>query len=137
MSGKKGAWGHAIGGMGAITQCMAKACMAQGVESLTNAPVRQVLVDGGKAAGVQLADGRRIVARIIASNVNPSLLFLGLVAITDLPAEFRTRGRTLSKRIGHVPDERRFVGAAGLHLPARQGGGRAPSTTGSVSDQAR
>ena len=91
VNGKKGAWGHAIGGMGAITQAMAKACAAQGVEILTDAPVRQVLVDGGKAAGVELADGRRIAAAIVASNVNPSLLFQGLVAPADLPAEFRTR----------------------------------------------
>jgi phytoene dehydrogenase-like protein len=61
------------------------------VEIMTNAPVRQVLVDGGKTAGVELADGRRIAAGIVASNVNPSLLFQDLVAPTDLPAEFRTR----------------------------------------------
>ncbi len=91
VNGRKGAWGHAVGGMGSITQAMAKACAALGVEVLTNAPVRQVLVDGGKAVGVELVDGRRIAARIVASNVNPSLLFLGLVAPTDLPAEFRGR----------------------------------------------
>jgi phytoene dehydrogenase-like protein len=91
VNGKKGAWGHAIGGMGAITQAMAKSCEALGVEILTDAPVRQVLVDSGKAAGVELADGRRIAAGIVASNLNPSLLFQVLVAPTDLPAEFRTR----------------------------------------------
>ena len=91
VNGRKGAWGHAIGGMGAITQAMAKACRTLGVEILTNAPVRQVLVDAGKAAGVELADGVRIAARIVASNVNPSLLFQGLVPPADLPAEFRTR----------------------------------------------
>ena len=91
VNGKKGAWGHAIGGMGAITQAMAKACAAQDVEILTDAPVRQVLVDGGKAAGVELADGRRMAAGIVASNLNPSLLFQHLVAPTDLSAEFRIR----------------------------------------------
>jgi hypothetical protein len=91
VNGKKGAWGHVLGGMGAITQAMAKSCEALGVEILIDAPVRQVLVDGGKAAGVELADGRHIGAGIVASNVNPSLLFQGLVAPTDLPAEFRAR----------------------------------------------
>jgi phytoene dehydrogenase-like protein len=91
VNGKKGAWGHAIGGMGAITQAMGKACTAQGVEILTDAAVGQVLVDGGKAAGVELADGLRIRAEIVASSLNPSLLFQSLVAPTDLPAEFRTR----------------------------------------------
>jgi phytoene dehydrogenase-like protein len=91
MNGKKGVWGHAIGGMGAITQAMGKACIALDVEILTGTLVRQVLVSGGKAAGVELADGRRIAARIVAANVNPSLLFQGLVAPADLPAEFRSR----------------------------------------------
>jgi phytoene dehydrogenase-like protein len=91
VNGEKGAWGHAIGGMGAITQAMATACAAQGVEILTDAPVRQVMVHRGKALGVELADGRRIAAGIVASNVNPSLLFQSLVAPADLPAGFRTR----------------------------------------------
>jgi phytoene dehydrogenase-like protein len=91
VNGKKGAWGHAIGGMGAITQAMAKACAAQGVDILTDAPVGQVLVDGGRVAGVELADGRRIRAGIVASNLNPSLLFQSLVAPDDLPPEFLTR----------------------------------------------
>jgi phytoene dehydrogenase-like protein len=91
VNGKKGAWGHAIGGMGAITQAMAKACVAHGVEILTNAPVNRVLVDRGRAVAVELADGQRIAAPIIASNLNPSLLFQRLIAPADLPAEFRTR----------------------------------------------
>jgi len=91
INGKKGAWGHAIGGMGAITQAMAKTCVAHGVEILTDASVKRVLVDGGRAAGVELVDGRRIAAAIVASNVNPSLLFRDLITPVDLPAEFRAR----------------------------------------------
>src|SRR5215469_9350394 len=52
VNGKKGAWGHAVGGMGAITQAMAKACAARGVELKTSSPVREVLVENGRAAGV-------------------------------------------------------------------------------------
>jgi phytoene dehydrogenase-like protein len=91
VNGKKGAWGHAIGGMGAITQAMARACEAKGVKILTDAPVSRVLVDGGKATGVELADGRALAAPIVASNLNPALLFQRLVAPGDLPAAFRGR----------------------------------------------
>jgi phytoene dehydrogenase-like protein len=91
VNGNKGAWGHAIGGMGAITQAMAKACAIHGVEILTNVPVKAVLVDDRRAVGVELADGRRIAAAIVASNLNPSLLFQSLIAPADLPAEFRAR----------------------------------------------
>ena len=41
VNGKKGAWGHAIGGMGAITQAMAKSARAQGAEIRTGCAVRE------------------------------------------------------------------------------------------------
>jgi phytoene dehydrogenase-like protein len=89
VNGQKGAWGHAIGGMGAITQAMARACLAKGVEILLDAPVDRVLVEGGRAKGVVLADGRRLAAPVTASNLNPSLLFERLVDPGDLPADFK------------------------------------------------
>jgi phytoene dehydrogenase-like protein len=52
VNGKKGAWGHAIGGMGAITQAMAACCRERGVEIRTGAAVAEVLVDKGRATGV-------------------------------------------------------------------------------------
>ena len=47
VNGKKGAWGHAIGGMGAITQAMKRACEELGVEIRTDAPVKRVVVRKG------------------------------------------------------------------------------------------
>ena len=38
VNGKPGAWGHAIGGMGAITQAMAEACVEAGVEADPTVP---------------------------------------------------------------------------------------------------
>lgn len=89
VNGKKGAWGHAVGGMGSITQAMAKACEAAGVEILLNAPVEAVHVDGNKAVGVQLVDGRQVMAPIVSANVNPALLYKTLVAPSALTADFR------------------------------------------------
>src|SRR6202012_2339281 len=57
VNGKKGAWGHAIGGMGAITQAMAKAAMAAGVEIKLSSPVSEIVVEGGKAVGALTAGG--------------------------------------------------------------------------------
>ena len=86
--GEDGSWGHAVGGMGAITQAMAKSAEAHGADIETNAPVRAVIVERGRAAGVTLADGRKIRARLIAGNVNPKLLFGKLVDPSLLPEEF-------------------------------------------------
>jgi phytoene dehydrogenase-like protein len=57
VNGKKGAWGHAIGGMGAISQAMAKAAAERGVEIRVSSPVREVIVESGRAVGVVLEDG--------------------------------------------------------------------------------
>src|SRR5690242_1472807 len=52
VNGKRGAWGHAIGGMGAISQAMARAATARGALLRVSTPVRQVLVEGDRAVGV-------------------------------------------------------------------------------------
>jgi phytoene dehydrogenase-like protein len=91
VNGEKGVWGHAIGGMGAITQAMAKSAMAKGVEIKTNAAVKKVLVKEGRAYGVLLENGETLEAKIIASNLNPSLLFNHLVDSAALPVDFARR----------------------------------------------
>src|SRR3954463_7029841 len=91
VNGKRGAWGHAIGGMGAITQAMAKACAAEGADIRIDAPVREVIVDKGRVAGVACENGETFRARIVISNLNPKLLFQHLVDPALLPEDFRTR----------------------------------------------
>ena len=88
VNGKKGAWGHSVGGMGAITRFMAEACVEAGVEISLEAPVAKVLVDGGRVAGVRLAGGEEIAAGVVAANVGPALLFRQLVDRSDLAPDF-------------------------------------------------
>lgn len=91
VNGKKGMWGHSVGGMGAITRYMAEAAEEAGAEISLDAPVAKVLVDGGKASGVRLASGVEIAADIVAANVGPALLFRQLVDRSDMPAPFARR----------------------------------------------
>jgi phytoene dehydrogenase-like protein len=91
VNGKKGAWGHAIGGMGAITQAMAKAAAGRGVEIRVASPVREVLVEGGCAIGVVTEKGETIRARSVVSNLNPKLLYGSLIDPGVLPQDFRHR----------------------------------------------
>jgi len=91
VNGKKGMWGHSVGGMGAITRFMAEACEEVGVEISLEAPVAKVLVDGTKATGVRLEGGEEIAADIVVANVGPALLFRQLVERSDMPAEFARR----------------------------------------------
>jgi phytoene dehydrogenase-like protein len=91
VNGRKGAWGHAIGGMGAITQAMAKAGSSHGVEIRTGCAVREVLVSQGRATGVVTQAGERLDARVVVSNLNPRLLYTRLVDSGALPADFLRR----------------------------------------------
>ena len=89
VNGHRGAWGHAIGGMGAITQAMRKEAERRGVEITTGAEVAQVCADIRGVQGVQLADGRVIDARCVVSGVNPKLLYTKLVPHHALDEDFR------------------------------------------------
>ncbi len=91
INGKKGMWGHSVGGMGAITQYMADACVEHGVEISLEAPVAKVLVDGKKVTGVRLESGEEIAAPIVASNAGPALLYRQLVDRADMAPEFARR----------------------------------------------
>ena len=77
-AGVPGAWGHAIGGMGAITQAMAAACREAGVDIVLNSPVSEVIVEKGRAVGVA-SGGKTWRAKQIVANVNPKLLFDQLI----------------------------------------------------------
>lgn len=90
-NGRRGQWGHAVGGMGAITQAMARTCAARGVVLRTAAPVARVVVARGRAAGIALDSGEVVAARRVAANVTPKRLFGQLVDAAQVPADFRAR----------------------------------------------
>jgi phytoene dehydrogenase-like protein len=93
VNGKKGTWGHAVGGMGAITAAMAKAAAGAGADIRLSSPVREVIVDKNRAAGVVTEAGEAIRARAVAANVNPRLLYGKLIDAAALPHEFQARIR--------------------------------------------
>jgi phytoene dehydrogenase-like protein len=86
VNGKSGSWGHAIGGMGAITQAMHKEALARGVEVRTGQGVARIESDGQRATGVTLEDGTRLTAPRVVSNAHPRLL---LRLLEQVPGEWR------------------------------------------------
>jgi len=91
VNGKKGVWGHAIGGMGAITQAMARAARGHGAEIELDAGVREVIVERDRAVGVILDNGETVSAKYVASSVNPKLLYTRLLPADALPTAFLER----------------------------------------------
>ena len=89
-AGVSGAWGHAIGGMGAITQTMAKACREKSVEIVLDAPVEEIIVERGRACGA-VAAGKVYRAKAVAANVGPKLLFGNLLPAGAVAPEIARR----------------------------------------------
>jgi phytoene dehydrogenase-like protein len=77
-AGVEGAWGHAIGGMGAITEAMAKAAREAGVEIVLDSPVDEVIVENGRAAGA-VSGGKTYRAKAVVAGVHPKRLFAELL----------------------------------------------------------
>jgi phytoene dehydrogenase-like protein len=81
------------GGPGALTRALADAAREAGATVRVDAPVAQVIVRDGRAAGVRLADGSEIAARAVVSNADPHRTLLGLVDPVELDPEFLQRIR--------------------------------------------
>ncbi|HZZ91874.1 MAG TPA: NAD(P)/FAD-dependent oxidoreductase [Usitatibacter sp.] len=116
VNGRKGQWGHAIGGMGAITQAMRKEAQARGVEVVTDAPVTGITNARGRASGVVLEDGREVAARCVVCNAHPrilaSLLGEALGAAREGFEHYQSESATfrMNVALSELPD---FVAAPG------------------------
>ncbi len=99
LDGVSGAWGHVVGGMGAISEAIAASARAHGATVRTSAPVASIDVRDGAVRGVTLASGEEIRAPVVLSGAHPRLTVLELVGAEHFPAEvatamerYRTRG---------------------------------------------
>ncbi len=79
------AWGFAKGGTGAVAAAIASAASEAGAEIRTDAPVARILIKGGRAVGVVLANGDELRARVVSSSLDPHRTFLDLVGEAHLP----------------------------------------------------
>jgi len=77
--GARGVWGYQKGGMGGISQALAKAAAELGVHIETGAAVKEILLNNRGATGVALEDGEKIPADCVVSNADPYVTFLKLL----------------------------------------------------------
>lgn len=83
-----GKWFYVEGGMGGVVRAIAGFCRDRGVEIRTNADVVRILVEKGRAVGVELADGSVVRAKTVVSNADACQTFARLCDPGDLPADF-------------------------------------------------
>ncbi|EYC21034.1 hypothetical protein Y032_0020g192 [Ancylostoma ceylanicum] len=85
---RSGAWAYVIGGMGAVSEAIAKSARIHGAEIFVEQEVADILVDDGAVQGVRLANGKEIHARTVLSNATPRVTFEDLIAESHLTKEF-------------------------------------------------
>ena len=88
-------FGIVRGGMGGISQSLARSAEAAGVSIRTGVEVKRILTRNGRAAGVELDDGEVIAADVVLSNADPKRTFLKLLDQADLDGETVDQVRAL------------------------------------------
>ncbi len=79
---------YSKGGAQALADVFAKGVTKHGRELAFKATVTKILVQDGKAAGVELADGNKISSRYIVSNIDGRQTFLQLIGKQHLSPKF-------------------------------------------------
>src|SRR6204780_386182 len=100
--GHLGNWGFQEGGMGGVSSAIELAARSHGAEIRVNAPVARILIEGGKAVGVVLANGDELRAKVVVSTLHPRTAFLEQVGAEHLPADFTTDIQRWKSRSGVV-----------------------------------
>ena len=99
LNGVSGLWGHVRGGMGGISQALARSAEHAGAQIRTGAAVRSIDVRDGRVTGVTLESGEQLSAPVVASGAHPRTTILDLTGPEHFPDEavrdmrrFRSRG---------------------------------------------
>ena len=123
-NGKRGVWAYVKGGMGGLTQALAGAARAlRRRDSHRGRGGRASWSRTARSTGVALANGEEIRARVVASNADANVTFNKLMDNRAAAAGFRRGDQPHQLRQRLAQDQRRPVGAAELHRPARHAPG--------------
>jgi phytoene dehydrogenase-like protein len=103
IDGHFGAWGWVKGGMGGVSAAIARSAESRGAEIRAGVEVARIVTSaGGRATGVELADGSVIRSRRVVSGAHPVTTYLDLIGEERLPAEVVRDVRRYRTRSGSV-----------------------------------
>ncbi len=102
--GEEGRLVQPLGGLGALSDALARAAVAAGAEIRTAATVERILVREDHVAGVRLASGEEFSCDTVVSSADPKTTFLRLLGCEHLDAGFvrrvaRLRARGLTAKL--------------------------------------
>ncbi len=102
LDGVSGLWGHVKGGMGGISQALARSAEASGATVRTGAGVRSIDVSGGRTTGVTLDTGEQLAAPLVVSGAHPRTTVLDMVGAEHFPEDVVQDMRRYRSRGGSV-----------------------------------
>jgi len=76
---------YCYGGSHKFASAMAREIVRAGGLILEHAPVSSILMENGRVAGVELAEGRSLRSKVVMSTLDPHTTFLDLVGAENLP----------------------------------------------------
>jgi phytoene dehydrogenase-like protein len=88
--GQMGSWGYPEGGMGAVSEAIARSARGFGAEIRTKARVSKMLVRNSRIQGVVLDNGEEIHAPLVVTTLHPRTAFLDQIPRHELPDDFVT-----------------------------------------------
>ncbi len=114
-NGKRGVWAYVRGGMGGLTQALARAATDLGVDIRLNSEVAQIITKDDAVSGVVLADGQEFFSRTVASSADCNVTFNRLLADAQdrFPPRFCTQSTASATRA-----HRQKINVALEHLPS-------------------
>jgi phytoene dehydrogenase-like protein len=125
IDGHAGAWGWVKGGMGGVSQSMARSAESAGAEIRTDAEVDRIAINAsGRAVGVALLDGTLIRSQRVVSSAHPVTTYLSLIGTERLPGDvvrdverFRTRSGSvkLNVALSELPEFPSWEQETSLH----------------------
>jgi phytoene dehydrogenase-like protein len=86
------------GGMGSLSEALRRSIEAKGGEVRLGASVTRIVIEGGRAIGVELRGGEEIRARVVVSNLDKPATLFRLVGEEHLSVETAERVRGIEQR---------------------------------------
>ena len=106
MAGDQGRAGVPAGGMGSVSNELAHTARSAGATIRTGMPVKRIIIENGRATGVETESGERFDSLMVISNADPKTTLMKLIGARHAETGF-------ANRVSHL---RAQGNAAKLHL---------------------
>jgi phytoene dehydrogenase-like protein len=90
------------GGIGALSEAIAKSVEDRGGKIQYNTRVKRFLIENGKLTGVELKSGEKITARVVLSSLDARTTFIDLVGEDHLPSDFVHAVKEIEYKNGYI-----------------------------------